>query len=226
MAKRFTDTEKWLDDWFVGLSPELKLFWVYLCDTCDHAGVWRVSPNAASRLLGVTVTLEDALAAFGKRVVPFKEGYWFIVKFVAFQYGLPLNRANKAHASVLRILQKQGFDPSPYEGDMEKDEVVPLKALDFNDPGFQAFWAIYPRKVCKGDAWAAWVKHKPDAEACIKTITWQKKSEDWTKEGGKWIPYPASWLNDKRWHDEDLNAHKRLVIAPRQKPEDDGPLAF
>ena len=28
-----------------------------------------------------------------------------------------------------------------------------------------------------------------------------KESADWKKEGGKYIPYPATWLNNRRWED-------------------------
>lgn len=31
----------------------------------------------------------------------------------------------------------------------------------------------------------------------------QKRSRDWTKEGGQFVPYPATWLNQRRWEDED-----------------------
>ena len=43
MAKRFTDTEKWKDPWFCALTEKEKLFWVYIVDNCDHAGIWRVN---------------------------------------------------------------------------------------------------------------------------------------------------------------------------------------
>jgi len=29
-----------------------------------------------------------------------------------------------------------------------------------------------------------------------------KKSPEWTKDNGKYIPYPATWLNAKGWEDE------------------------
>jgi hypothetical protein len=32
-----------------------------------------------------------------------------------------------------------------------------------------------------------------------------KTSEDWLKENGKYIPYPATWLKGCRWEDEVLN---------------------
>jgi len=40
MAKRFTASEKWEDLWFSELSNKYKLFWIYLLDKCDNAGVW------------------------------------------------------------------------------------------------------------------------------------------------------------------------------------------
>jgi hypothetical protein len=30
----------------------------------------------------------------------------------------------------------------------------------------------------------------------------QKKQEDWRKDGGKFIPYPATYLRQERWDDE------------------------
>lgn len=71
--------------------------------------------------------------------------------------------------------------------------------------GFDVFWKAYPRKVDKEKAIKAWKKIKPDGELAAKmleAIGRQKKSDDWTKDGGKFIPYPTSWLNGKRWEDE------------------------
>jgi len=69
---------------------------------------------------------------------------------------------------------------------------------------FESFWAIYPKKVKKKDALKAWLKIKPDEELLNKisdALKQQKKSADWIKEKGKYIPYPASWLNGERWND-------------------------
>ena len=43
MAKRFTATDKWGDPWFCGLSVSDRMFWIYLLDACDHAGIWQVN---------------------------------------------------------------------------------------------------------------------------------------------------------------------------------------
>jgi hypothetical protein len=41
----------------------------------------------------------------------------------------------------------------------------------------------------------------------IATIERAKKSEEWRREMGKYIPYPATWLNAKGWEDEDVELH-------------------
>jgi hypothetical protein len=74
-----------------------------------------------------------------------------------------------------------------------------------NGNGFDDFWKAYPRKVAKQDAEKAWSKLKPDAELqrlIRASVERQAQSKDWRKDGGQFIPYPATWLNGKRWVDE------------------------
>jgi len=68
--------------------------------------------------------------------------------------------------------------------------------------GFDEFWISYPRKVQKGEALKAWAKMKPDLAEVLKALEWQKRSPDWTKDDGQFIPYPASYLHGMRWTDE------------------------
>lgn len=37
-------------------------------------------------------------------------------------------------------------------------------------------------------------------------------SDEWTKDGGKWVPLPVKWLSGERWTDEPPKA--RLASAP------------
>jgi len=68
--------------------------------------------------------------------------------------------------------------------------------------GFEEFWTAYPRKTAKSDALKAWNKIKPDLITVLNALDWQRKSENWTKDSGQYIPYPASYLNSKRYEDE------------------------
>ena len=38
----------------------------------------------------------------------------------------------------------------------------------------------------------------------LEALEKQKKSAQWVKDGGVFIPHPATWLNGKRWEDELL----------------------
>jgi hypothetical protein len=67
---------------------------------------------------------------------------------------------------------------------------------------FEAFWNAYPRKKAKGDAEKAWKKVTVDVSILLKALEWQKRQTDWTRDSGRYIPYPASWLNDRGWEDE------------------------
>jgi hypothetical protein len=67
---------------------------------------------------------------------------------------------------------------------------------------FAEFWDAYPRKTAKGAAEKAWAKMKPDLHEVLGALEWQVESDDWVKDGGKFIPHPATYLNGKRWQDE------------------------
>ena len=41
MAKRFTDTDKWQDEWWGSLPNDYRMIWLYLVDRCSIAGIWK-----------------------------------------------------------------------------------------------------------------------------------------------------------------------------------------
>ena len=127
MAKRFTATEKWRDKWFRKLPAEYKLFWIYLVDECNHAGIWEVDFELANFVMGVEISEENALKIYDGRIK--KTGdKWFLPKFIEFQYGV-LNPENRAHLSVINILKKEGLYKGlirPLQGRKDMDKVKEL----------------------------------------------------------------------------------------------------
>lgn len=74
-----------------------------------------------------------------------------------------------------------------------------------NAEAFARFWAAYPKRRNKGDAQKAWARLKPDEHLLcriIAAVEVAKLRDDWRKDGGQFIPYPASWLNAKGWEDD------------------------
>lgn len=70
---------------------------------------------------------------------------------------------------------------------------------------FAVFWDAYPRHVGKQAAERAFEKlHVSDAllEILLAAIGQQKRTPEWLKNRGQFIPHPATWLNGHRWDDE------------------------
>jgi hypothetical protein len=66
---------------------------------------------------------------------------------------------------------------------------------------FDKFWSAYPRKVAKEDARRAWNKLAlpfTEFEKLMAALSAAKVT--WTEE--RFIPYPATWINGRRWEDE------------------------
>jgi uncharacterized protein YdaU (DUF1376 family) len=73
-------------------------------------------------------------------------------------------------------------------------------------PRFAEFWLAYPNKKAKGDAEKAWNALRPDdslTDQILRAVESAKTGEAWLKDGGQFIPYPATWLRAKRWLDGD-----------------------
>jgi len=85
VKRRLTDTEKWHDPWFRRLPPDIKLFWVYLCESCDGGGEWTPDLEAAEFFIGTKLNVSQARNAFGNRVQMLPSGKWHLTDFVAFQ---------------------------------------------------------------------------------------------------------------------------------------------
>lgn len=70
---------------------------------------------------------------------------------------------------------------------------------------FSAFWSAWPRKQGKASAEKSFKKLSPDDNLLaemLSAISAAKQSIDWLKDGGRYIPLPAKWLNGRRWEDE------------------------
>jgi hypothetical protein len=75
---------------------------------------------------------------------------------------------------------------------------------------FEQFYQSYPKKKSRGQAEKAFLKINPDEQllaVILEAVERAKKSDEWIKEKGKYIPHPATWLNAKGWLDEDCEAH-------------------
>lgn len=99
--------------------------------------------------------------------------------------------------------------------------------VNIYETSFLEFWSAYPKKISKPDALKAWKKIAPDDDLkakIIDAVNVAKQSKDWTKLEGQFIPYPATWLNAKRW--EDVTVTASPIKREWQEGERNGDLIY
>ena len=89
---------------------------------------------------------------------------------------------------------------------IEENRIEENRIDNNTDHGFNEFWSAYPRKISKKTAYASWnrIKNLDDAltRKIMESLEEHKKSQQWQKDDGKFIPHPSTWLNQERWNDE------------------------
>ena len=89
----------------------------------------------------------------------------------------------------------------------EEEEEKEPEILDIWETQFDEFYRLYPKKVKKQEVKKWFQKNKPTNElfsSIMHSLEQFRASKDWQKDGGQFIPYPSTWLNQKRWEDESV----------------------
>ncbi len=186
MAKRFTDTAKWKRPWFQALSRDAKLVWIFLCDDCDHAGIWLADFVLMSLRLGMKVDEEKLAELVGDKLVKIDQDKYFIPSFFEFQYA-DAKDGFKAKQSALKTLKHWNLlDESDSLKDFSNSylrvcELSPdchiistskIKSTSNTgivkgppDEAYEAVYQKYPKKVGKSDGLKKLKKLCPTAES-------------------------------------------------------------
>lgn len=119
MAKRFTDTNIWMEDWFLEMPIEYKLFWHYILCECDHSGLFKVNLKIFCSLNGVNLDSKKAIEYFNyqkQRIRIISDNLWLIEDFFAYQYGETFNPNNRVHDSIEKLYNKHGIKMTSIRG--------------------------------------------------------------------------------------------------------------
>jgi hypothetical protein len=109
--------------------------------------------------------------------------------------------------------------PSPTPDLAKAKSIKPLP----DEPLFEGFWEVYPRKVGKGAARKAYrnaLKRASHVEILVGA-----KSYAASKPDPKYTPHAATWLNADRWLDEPDKKPQANVVGFRKefRPEPERP---
>ena len=84
---------------------------------------------------------------------------------------------------------------------------------------FDRFWAAYPRRLGRFEARYAFEKLGVDnalLAEILRGIDGWRESEEWTRDGGRFIPSAATFLKGRRWEDVPPRASPSVPSAARQ----------
>lgn len=109
---RITNTDKWKDEWFLGLSAHAKLLFFYLCENCDVAGFYKLNSRFMQKQTNINAKdIVDALNDLKKAIVfnnstdKTNKKIW-VKNFLFYQQQLPLEKNNPAHKKIALIIEK------------------------------------------------------------------------------------------------------------------------
>ena len=187
--KRFTDTEKWEDEWFMDLPKDYKLLYQYCIDKCDQVGVIKFNKRLAEFILEFKIDTEDFIKTLGnERVFVMSNGSWWFIKFCDFQYGeLKEDSLSKPIISYISKLRKHNLYKGYTKGintlkekdkekdkvkekDKEKDKEFKQKLIyPFNTENFIKYWELW--RGYKKDEFKFTYKTAVSEQAALKKLS-------------------------------------------------------
>jgi hypothetical protein len=123
---------------------------------------------------------------------------------------VPNRTPEKQGGSSPPVPPKSEKSPQMEDGGGRREEErtphTPRKRGESPLEGFDRFWALYPRKVGKGAAEKAWPKAVAAAEDDPNVVVGGVQvgldlGRFDLRDGMRFVPHPATWLNEKRWLD-------------------------
>jgi hypothetical protein len=197
----------------VSLSPLARLLYIAVWCEADKEGrlAWkpmtfklRYFPGDNCDIQAMCKEIVDA-----GLVVLYGEGYAVVPSFKAHQHINPRESDSQLPEPVAittrkaRVTTRQARDSDAQGGREGKGR----EGNEADASAFDTFWSAYPKKEAKKDAQSAFAKLNPNPELMVvilAAIATKSASFDWTKENGKYVPLPASWLRAERWTDEGV----------------------
>jgi len=213
----------------ISLSPLARLLYIGMWCEADREGRFAWKPNTLKlRYLPADnieiYSLCDEIVAAGL-VVTYGDGLAFIPSFSKHQSINPREAASTfpAHVEYSNNYSSRVTDASLTVTDVQRGRKEGKESICSSDDeqtseGFEQFWTAYPKKQAKQDAAKAFraAKLKPEQlQTVLQDIKRRGSSPDWQKDGGKFIPLPATYLRGKRWEDAPLAQPMTGVVEYR-----------
>lgn len=195
----------------VALSPLARLLYIAIWCEADKEGRLQWKPKTFKMRYfpaddcDIAAMCEELVG--GGLITLYGDGLAYVPRFGVHQHINPRESASTLPApdSSPRVRHASPRVSDAQGGREGKGKEEKTRDASDEPTGFPEFWEAYPNRKAKQDALKAWRKLSPsDAlqASILKAVAEQRQGEDWTKEGGRFVPHAATWLNGKRWLDE------------------------
>ena len=220
--KRQIDPDIWTSEQVIALSIEARLMFIGMISHGDDEGRLKGSPlslkvsifPADAYSLEQVKQWRDEVVANGL-AIHYENGgfeYLWLPTFHKYQY-MTKTFPSKLPPPPSEVNNKLITNTKPVSNELHgigigigiDDEIEVSTTKKQPISKIELFWQAYPKKKSKGQAEKAFERINPDDQllaTILAAIERAKESEDWQKDRGKYIQFPATWLNAKGWQDE------------------------
>ena len=187
-----------------------------------RAGVEDAAGIAALKMLASPEKSSRSRDFDGRRMVRIDGGYLILNymkyrdrDYTAAERQRRFRARKKDKASRRNVsMSRRNITQTEAEAEADTERSKPSRASRSEADGlFARFWDAYPRKIGKGAAAKAFARLKsPEAlvTRMLAALEAVSRSEQWQREGGRFIPNPATWLNQRRWEDEPTSGAQKF----------------
>jgi hypothetical protein len=226
--RRMISQEMIYDEEFNSLSIESQNLFIRMLAVSDDFGVVPASTYTLKALINapdkvvknLTTYLDEIISKELGFVFPYNGKNWFMFKPSSFETYNSYVLGKRTKSEYLRedkeVMLSENFQeilrnssvPESRSIERVKNKIKDIrlknKIKEYTE-SFEIFWNAYPRKEAKGKALQSFETINPDVillDIMLKSLELYKKSDQWLKDNGQYIPHPTTWLNQRRWDDK------------------------
>jgi len=193
------------------------IFWAIVEDLYNNANALRTDYDGiAFELRTDSDTIKSIINDFELFIV---EGETFGSFSVERRLSDRNDKSEKARQSAFKRWEKKETDANAMQPHSEGNAIKEIKETKLKKrilytDDFLQFWEAYPKAVSKKKSFEAWQKaeDKPPIDEILAKIELQKKTDQWQKEKGQFIPMSTTYINQARW-DDKMEAKRRPVVV-------------
>jgi len=140
--------------------------------------------------------------------------------------GQATSEAKSAAAKVNGNAEKAKLKPSLSQGEaklkptkrkeMERKETESKHTLSYQSADaderereWEKVWSAFPKKIDEKKARAVYLESDVSAQQIIDSLADWSQTDEWTRDNGRWIPLPTTWLGRAGWNEQPTQITQR-----------------